>query len=162
MMSPDEAAFTALWIMGYVEYATVQLAFTLRLGTQRTVGGLVAFAPPAPRTSSAANAIKNTKPFRLFKAIRSLIMEPPLSSQWEIVILSPPTSLRAGPLPHYESPCKSGRVKRGKTVSMTAWMHLSSGKNKSADCTDHADEERNVLLNFGATSLEYNRIVYNK
>jgi len=93
--------------------------------------------------------------------IRSLFIEPPLSGQWGIVVLQPPDFLTGGRA--FDLTIKAltgqGDLSVESSVSMTAWLHLSSGKNVAAD---HADEERNVLMNFGATSLEYSRFVYNK
>jgi hypothetical protein len=87
MASPGKAATTANEIVVYV-VATVQLGFTLGLGTQRTVtGGNPAFAPPANRTNTAPIAAEITKRLRLFNMICSLIIEPPLSGQWKIGFL---------------------------------------------------------------------------
>jgi hypothetical protein len=91
-------------------------------------------------------------------------METPSCGQWEIVVLGPPDFLTRGRAFNLTTKALAGQgdLSVESTVIMRARLHLSSGKNKSADCADHADEEKKVLLNFGSTSLEYSRFVYNK
>ena len=102
------------------------------LGTQRTVYTTVAsaFAPPARRTSTAAMAAKNTKRFRLFNMIRSLFIEPPLSGQWEIVVLRPAdfsTGGRAFCLTT-KALVSQGNLSVQSVLSTKALLHLSSSK----------------------------------
>src|SRR5208337_488593 len=105
MTSPAEEAVTAAPI---VPYATVQLGFTLRLGTQRTVTPASAFAPPARRTSTEARAAENAKRLLSFNVIRTLFIESPCPFNAKLDFLAPRHHHTwANLLPPQESPDNS-------------------------------------------------------